>query len=547
MEVLIIEQQVAVTAASRQYESHKEQSPVAASFMITQGGEVQKVTATEDETTQRAATPVDLVLHHDMSLSQIEEAPAAEQPGNMRRVSPEYITELMTRWTTLHEIMRQMDFHDSVAAQREAERQRAIFDRRADQQPSVEDYDSAEERQRREWLRRRREQKSMPDMPSTQNLRDTNVPSIATPTPRHAASAYPLSPGNTLPIPVPGSNVNGRLSPGTSPFLGRSPTSPKELPGSSPRSFRSNGSGIPPGSGAYFPNRSPLSPRASFAAEKESLEHDHAALEIPWRLSLRNNWWDFVDANIKNSNTQMPVAQAYQDRATTTEILGSWVSKEALEEKGLQYSQIQKERVDHRGRSAMQPAFTIARALPFREVERLVERTIEMMSTSSRESNKERDRRPYQRSNRPSTFERTTTLPSHTQPSAYLSSPTLPHHPASSPRSPRHSASSLPSSQRPETPKSARSARSRRSEDDDFLSSDQEEYRSKSSSRRKDSGHSSSRRDQDRERDRDRNKRQSNGGSRDGSGSGRGTGKTTAIVAGTAGLMALLEGLGDVL
>lgn len=189
---------------------------------------------------------------------------------------------------------------------------------------------------------------------------------LMTPTPQRPGGVQPLFSDTTfLPPPTP----KGRP---------RS-TSPASSSGASPRSSINSLASTNP------TEYSPISPRTSItslpveaAAAVEAKDQDNDLdLEIPWTVCTRKHYWKYVDGKVKNTNTDLPSSSAFSDQHSWTEIPPSWVCAEAVKEARYKYTQVQKERQDGR-RTKLETSFCIERPLTFDEVQRLVERTVEL-------------------------------------------------------------------------------------------------------------------------------------------------------------------------
>lgn len=170
--------------------------------------------------------------------------------------------------------------------------------------------------------------------------------------------------------------VNGTPSPPQEKQYG--PTTPP-TPIATPRTSRTS---MPPATNEQYPIASPRSSLGSLpveaAAAVEAKEEDSEAdLEIPWKLCTRKYYWRFVDAKMVSSNTDQAYSLAYSERSSWTEIMASWVCKEAIREAGFRYTSYQKERKDNR-RIRGETCFCIERPLQFEQVKRLVERTVDI-------------------------------------------------------------------------------------------------------------------------------------------------------------------------
>ncbi|KAF2196421.1 hypothetical protein GQ43DRAFT_476342 [Delitschia confertaspora ATCC 74209] len=172
-------------------------------------------------------------------------------------------------------------------------------------------------------------------------------------------SSSPMSP--TSPIVVPG--------------FDRGPFSPASSCGVSPKS---PGQPLPSGYSPQSPTASISTlPMAAAAVANAKNEDEDVQLGIPWRLCSRQYHWDFIDGKVQHSNTDIPPSDALTDRHSWTEIMASWLDKQAIKEAGYNYSQVQKDWRE-RGRTRFETCFVIQQPLVFSEVQRLVERTVEL-------------------------------------------------------------------------------------------------------------------------------------------------------------------------
>ncbi|KAH9860796.1 hypothetical protein J1614_012129 [Plenodomus biglobosus] len=118
-------------------------------------------------------------------------------------------------------------------------------------------------------------------------------------------------------------------------------------------------------------------PVEAAAAVEAKEEDDDVDLEIPWTLCARKYYWNFIDAKQVSSNTDQSPSLAFLERNSWTEILSSWVCKEAIDEAGFRYTPVQKDRKDGR-RTKFETVFLIEKPLQFDQVKHLVERTVEI-------------------------------------------------------------------------------------------------------------------------------------------------------------------------
>ncbi|KAH7355850.1 hypothetical protein BKA66DRAFT_429360 [Pyrenochaeta sp. MPI-SDFR-AT-0127] len=130
---------------------------------------------------------------------------------------------------------------------------------------------------------------------------------------------------------------------------------------------------------------SPTSPRSSnpgppvkATAAMEAKEEDgDSDLEIPWTLWTGKYYWEHIDAKLVKTNDEQRPPIVSRNRSSWTEIMASWVCKEAIAEAGFEFTQVQKDMNDSR-RTTFETCFHIKQALQFYQVKHLVERTVEI-------------------------------------------------------------------------------------------------------------------------------------------------------------------------
>ncbi|KAF2016064.1 hypothetical protein BU24DRAFT_450670 [Aaosphaeria arxii CBS 175.79] len=282
--------------------------------LITEGDSSQSLTLPE----KNSLTPTDLVQYQHESIISLDTADAQEEAWmpSICAISGSHADHVLSTWTRLRQL------HDNIS---DIERQR-LAEQRETQQPTVES-DSDDE---------------------AEYLREDGT-KIGTPTPRRPGSVQPLFTENTtLPIPVP-----------TSKFGPTAPISPVSSYGASPRSSIAS------------------LPVEAAAAVEAKVKDEDISLEIPWRLVSGSYYWDYIDGTVQDTNTEKPSSFAFSDRRSWTEISALWVCKEAIQEARFEYHQLQKSRQDDR-RTKLEACFKIDQALTFAQVQRLVERTVEI-------------------------------------------------------------------------------------------------------------------------------------------------------------------------
>lgn len=320
LETLIIEQQMSILLASKLYEPSRPDSR-----LLMESDSSQSLVATDRGPPQ----PAHLFKYQDKFIASLDTYKSNEEQwlpavcGNSRT----QVDRLLDRWSRLRKF-----------------------------QEEIEDLEHKERAQKRET--------QQPFVES--DSEDDAVSKIATPMPRRPGSVQPLfTESTTLPIPVP--NKSG-------PSI---PLTPASSYGVSPRTSRNI---VPPS-----PSLAPASPRTSIgslpveaaAAVDAKEKDDDVDLGIPWTLYSRRQYWKYMDGKVEDTNTDAPSIEALSDRQSWTEILASWVCKEAIQEAGYQCTQMQKERRDGR-RTKFDTCFRIEKGLTFDQVRQLVERTVEI-------------------------------------------------------------------------------------------------------------------------------------------------------------------------
>lgn len=235
-----------------------------------------------------------------------------------------------------------------------------------------------------------------------------------------------------------------------------------------------------PASASHHGSAVPVSPRSSIstlpmeaaAAVEAKDKDDELDLEIPWTLRTRRYYWKYIDGKVQESNTDAPSSEAFAHRHSWTEVQASWVCKEALQEAGYSHTQVQKEIPDGR-RTKFETWFCIDQPLTFDQVQRLVERTVELYRKTQPPSpplvkertrrtsferrspnyvppdasnDRDRDRTPLPSQGRPPPLERSTTAYHISQPPPLDRALSMPSQaPPSYPPNPRSSNLHIPS------------------------------------------------------------------------------------------------------
>lgn len=212
----------------------------------------------------------------------------------------------------------------------------------------------------------------------------------------------------------------------------------------------------------------PASPRSSIstlpveaaAAAEAKDKDDELDLEIPWTLRTRRHYWKYIDGKVQETNTDMPPSEAFRHRHSWTEVQASWVCAEALQETSHPFTRVRKDIPDGR-RTRPETWFCIDRPLTFDEIQRLVDRTVDLYrktqppsppprirrSSFDRRStsraplqnpDRDQDRTPLASQTKPPALERSTTTYHVSSPPPLDRAMSLPGHPpqtyASNPR-----------------------------------------------------------------------------------------------------------------
>jgi len=283
-----------------------------------------------------AAIPANIFRYQERFIASLDTSDATENDWLplVCGISKSHLERLLEKWTRLHHLQEKINDEERIM----------YAQRRESQQPTVES--DVED-----------EIGALPEFRA-------NTARLNTPTPLRPVAAQPQFTEST-PLPIPLSD---------SKFGPTAPLSPVSLYGVSPKS---SGTALPM---AYLP----ISPRSSLslpieaaAAVEAKEDDDDIDLEIPWRLCTHQHYWDYIDKNIIKTNSDSPPSNPFTDRKGRTEILASWVCKEAIKEAGFNFTKVQKDCLDGR-RTRFETCFVIQQALSFDQVERLVERTVEI-------------------------------------------------------------------------------------------------------------------------------------------------------------------------
>ncbi|KAF1845960.1 uncharacterized protein K460DRAFT_386349 [Cucurbitaria berberidis CBS 394.84] len=332
LETLIMEQQLSILYTLKIHH----QAPQPDARLLMEADSSQSLIALKREN-----TPVPASLHRfqDDYVASLDISPSSETEWLQAvcSITSSQSERLLERWTSLPQFeIRLKD------AERDERKQK-----QENQQPMVESDSEEEERRYRSKLAG-----SGTKLSQRQDT-ETVQPLFSDPT--------------TLPMPVPESKYGPKA-----------PLSPAASPRTSRNSL--------PANGQYSPDspRSSISslPVEAAAAMEAKDEDDDLDLEIPWVLCTRKYYWKYIDAKQVGSNTDQLPSIAFMERNSWTEIMASWVCKEAIKEAGYRVTQVQKDRRDGR-RTKLETCFCIDKPLQFDQVKRLVERTVEIYRTTA--------------------------------------------------------------------------------------------------------------------------------------------------------------------
>lgn len=321
LDTLITEQQLAILTAVRTHD----ETPLSGSLLLMEQDSSQSLVSTDRQDTPSPAT---LLQYQDRYIASLEHrsSSAAQWLLAIRNITTSQSDRLLDRWTCLPQLDAQL---------REAEQQNRTQQRES-QQPMVESDDEEDQ-----------------SNGQSHKMKSNGAPHIVQPLFMEAES-----------IPIPPQEARygptAPLSPASSPRTSRHSLAGSSIECSSPRSSLSS---------------LPMEAAAAVEAHEEDEDID---LEIPWQLCTRKYYWRHVDSKVVSSNTdQLPSIAFLERNSSWTEIMASWVCKEAIHERGYRATQVQKERQDGR-RTRLITTFIIEKPLQFDQVKQLVERTVEI-------------------------------------------------------------------------------------------------------------------------------------------------------------------------
>lgn len=355
LEVLIIEQQLLLLDVSEAYAEYRRSRDFAGSPSSSIHSDQRDFAADLDH----SPPPSSLDRYKDQSLKNAKSRSSiTESSAVVRRISAKFSNEILERWTRLGDIERRLSASDEYPGTLQKLQQG--LQRRDSYQPRVE---------------------SGSDTEASPSMMRNSSDAVMSPQPQRPPSAqqFGAMERRTQPMPTPGGRnlrSSAPFSPGGS-YACLSPSTTYVPTGASPAHSVNSG---------YFPS----SPRVSSntlgsnygSASPEVRERSPSnGLGIPWRLWQGSNRWDFVDDQVMNSNTQVPLEKAFTERNGWTEIMQTWVRREAIEEARYSFNQVQKEMPDG-SRTRFETCFCIGKPLTYQEVRSLVDRSIELFRHS---------------------------------------------------------------------------------------------------------------------------------------------------------------------
>jgi len=341
---------------------------------------------------EREVNPLALVPYQEPSLSKTYPARTEmEDLPRVCRIAQPYVDTLLRRWTRLEE-MEVRTLEDSNSRRSSTRSDRGRWEHPTVESDSEDDFGPPRDPSRRlngpgPILMPVNENEDM-DFERGPPFSPFGIPlspsiNVHRPQIRHSWSSTSTSSISGSPY-SPASPTAAAAN-----ALPRSHRSPGPSPFSSPRSSIS--------ADHYTPHAPPPSPPSSIpgataAAVSPSHQDTPDPKNFPWRLRLKNAWWDHHGPKITGSNTNVSPVHALGDRDSVTEILTSYVVREAMEEAGLPYRSVTRDSfVD--GRTRLESCFVIQRPMGWEEVRRLVARSEELRRKGREEGAEQRRRK----------------------------------------------------------------------------------------------------------------------------------------------------------
>ncbi|KAI9714525.1 MAG: hypothetical protein M1820_000486 [Bogoriella megaspora] len=292
----------------------------------------------------------------------------------------------------------------------------------------------------------------------------------------------------------------------------------------------------------------PSTHRNFTANDADPLYHNSAHqgdgnLGIPWRIRLRTSYWDFLDEKLMNTNMPNPGKETFSDPQIRTELSSSWICKEAIQAKDLDFTTFRVDNKDGRqGQDGGMLYFSIQCPLDLPHIKEMVQHTAQIYRnrrTSANPFSPQSSQSPWQKTppnlGRPGSQQ--SPAPAVRPPEGSAPGPQMLRY-SNTPNVPRAPSQNLgPESYQPriqvERPSSSKSSpRSFNSYDSDDSYEDQ---------KKKNGERPRSRRAGDRSKSRSAEKEKRSGGML-----GRDPAKNAGKLGTIFGLAALLDGLGDI-
>lgn len=383
MECLVIEQQLALMRAYRLYDAFRQQV-AHAPLLLTQSPQSQALIKRDEH----GPSPRKLVRYQDQTIARAQPFDNdSKDLENVRVIAPPYVDQLLSRWTrnNLIEGQQQLELQVRGSQRREKPKQRNW------QAPTYESDSECEHDHRR----RPPKLQLTTDDPILMHVNE----------PRSVSSPKSATFGSTLQPPT------GPFSPQPSNSWG--PTSGSYFPQSPHKSNRPRGSPGPSPLSSPRPSFSgedaPHRPQTAFKVEAPAPNQPPPSTKDPvlWRIRINQWYWDYHDDELVRSSVHMPpqeaIKQVSKDTDPTTEVFQEHVSREAIRERGYDYTKVMRPRVVN-GRTVEELCYCIHGALPW-------ERVVKLVDLSYRLRNPNAPPRVKLPPMRPATLDRSNTAP----------------------------------------------------------------------------------------------------------------------------------------
>lgn len=397
METLIIEQQLSLLRACRQFDEFRHKvsnTPMA----VTHSAKPQSMDLLRRED---GANPGALITYQEPSLLQIHQPQNdIDDLARVRSVSRSFVDHLLDRWTSLPNIIdgfRKIDLTGTTSDGESVKRidngytpkdqanMGRLVRRNSNYRPAVaeSEIDSEDESSRRQPKLRLSTSDPVLEEVDSNHLHSISLcvaGSVAEEllSPQHAQSWSNESGGFFC-----SSHGHSRPHQPPSPSPLSSPRASISSTNSPRRSFSSTNGSIS-GSLSNRPVTAFKPDNVSFppppTQEVQPAQQQRPA--IPWRIRVNQDFWDYRDALLVGSNTRMEPRTAMKEFAAMTEIMSDYVTRDAVRERGFDFQRIRipvnVPRGDGRSKTEMQSCLYIEGALGFNDIKRLVERTEEL-------------------------------------------------------------------------------------------------------------------------------------------------------------------------